>query len=92
MPKIPFLLTSLLLFMSYNVFCQNAPTKYVLVIHGGAGTIERRNMSPEREKQYMEALTKALQTGYDVLKQHGSALDAVEKTIHVLEDNPLFNA
>lgn len=66
--------------------------KYVMVIHGGAGTITRKNMSPEKEAAYVAALTKALQTGYDVLKSGKTSLDAVEATIHIMEDSPLFNA
>lgn len=63
-----------------------------MVIHGGAGTITRATMTPEVEKQIREKLAEALQTGYDVLKSGGTSLDAVEKTIRVLEDSPLFNA
>lgn len=66
--------------------------KYVMVIHGGAGTITRKNMSTEKEAAYVAALTKALQTGYDVLKSGKTSLDAVEATIHIMEDSPLFNA
>ena len=66
--------------------------KYVMVIHGGAGTITRKNMSAEKEAAYVAALTKALQTGYDVLKSGKTSLDAVEATIHIMEDSPLFNA
>jgi beta-aspartyl-peptidase (threonine type) len=66
--------------------------KYVMVIHGGAGTITRKNMSAEKEAAFIAALTKALQTGYDVLKSGKTSLDAVEATIHTMEDSPLFNA
>ncbi len=72
---------------------QNNKTKPIaLVIHGGAGTITRQNMTPEKEKAYKETLTKALQTGYDILKKGGTSLDAVEATVRVMEDSPLFNA
>ena len=64
----------------------------VLVIHGGAGTILRSSMSPEREKMYREGLEEALKKGYAVLSAGGSSLDAVETVVKVLEDNPLFNA
>ncbi|MFT2008935.1 isoaspartyl peptidase/L-asparaginase family protein [Pontibacter sp. 13R65] len=67
-------------------------SKITLVIHGGAGTITRANMTPEKEKAYKEALNLALQTGYDILKKGGSSLDAVEATVRVMEDSPLFNA
>jgi L-asparaginase / beta-aspartyl-peptidase len=70
----------------------NKNNKIALVIHGGAGTITRQNMTPEKEKAYKETLTIALQTGYDILKKGGTSLDAVEATIRVMEDSPLFNA
>lgn len=63
-----------------------------LVIHGGAGTITRQNMTPEKEKAYREVLNQALQTGYGVLKKGGTSMDAVEATIRIMEDSPLFNA
>lgn len=67
-------------------------TKYVLVIHGGAGTINKDSMTPEKEKAYREALTNALQSGYDAINEGKPALDAVQVTVNVLEDTPLFNA
>jgi len=66
--------------------------KFVLVIHGGAGTILKSQMTPEKEKAYQQGLNDALQKGYEVLSKGGTALDAVEATIEVMEDNPLFNA
>ena len=66
--------------------------KYVLVIHGGAGTILKENMSPEKERQYRDALTKALQKGYEKLQQGYSSLDAVQAAIITMEDSTLFNA
>lgn len=71
---------------------QKLSDKYVLVIHGGAGTIVKSQMSPERENAYKAALDKALQTGNDILKSGGTALDAVEATVRSMEDDPLFNA
>ncbi len=67
-------------------------TKYGIAIHGGAGTILRSSMSPEREQQYTDALREALHAGYDILNQGGSAIDAVETAVRHLEDCPLFNA
>ncbi|MCA1734157.1 MAG: isoaspartyl peptidase/L-asparaginase [Acidobacteria bacterium] len=64
----------------------------VLVIHGGAGTILRENMSPEMELQYREKLAEALRAGHAILASGGTSLDAVETAIHVMEDSPLFNA
>jgi len=66
--------------------------RYVLVIHGGAGTILKSQMTATREKAYLDALDRALQTGNDILKKGGSALDAVEATVRVMENDPLFNA
>ena len=63
-----------------------------IVIHGGAGTLLRKNMTPEKEAAYREKLTEAIQVGYEILKNGGSSQEAVEKTIHVMEDSPLFNA
>jgi len=65
---------------------------YGLVIHGGAGVIQRHAMPPELEARYRAALTQARDAGYAVLAPGGSALDAVVATITLLEDNPLFNA
>jgi beta-aspartyl-peptidase (threonine type) len=65
---------------------------YALVIHGGAGTILKKNMTPEKEKAYTAGLKQALEAGYAQIKAGKSSLDAVEAAIHVLEDNPLFNA
>ncbi|WP_198315798.1 isoaspartyl peptidase/L-asparaginase family protein [Chitinophaga tropicalis] len=66
--------------------------KYVLVVHGGAGTILKKNMSPEQEAAYKAGLQEALSTGYKLIQAGKSSLDAVEATVRVLEDNPLFNA
>ncbi len=66
--------------------------RYVLVVHGGAGTISKNLMTPEREKKYHEALDNALRVGAAILERGGSSLDAVEASVRVLEDNPLFNA
>lgn len=66
--------------------------KIAIVIHGGAGTILKKNMIPEKEAAYKAQLHLALETGYAILKNGGSSIDAVEKTIHILENSPLFNA
>ncbi|GAB7086841.1 isoaspartyl peptidase/L-asparaginase family protein [Marinifilum fragile] len=95
MKNLNLLLSSLLLLLI--VSCNNSNQKpekleYALCIHGGAGTILKKNMSPEKEKEYFDKLDEALTVGDSVLKNGGSALDAVELTIHVLENSPLFNA
>jgi len=66
--------------------------KYALVIHGGAGTIERSSMDSATEKAYTDALNFALDTGEKILKEGGKSIDAVEAVIKTMEDNPLFNA
>src|SRR5688500_1079989 len=63
-----------------------------LVIHGGAGTITRENMTPEREQLYHQKLKEALDTGYALLEKGGKSVDAVVAAIGLLEDSPLFNA
>jgi hypothetical protein len=65
---------------------------FVVVIHGGAGTILRSSMTPEMEKAYIDTLTIALRTGYQILSRGGTSLDAVEAVIRVMENCPLFNA
>ncbi|MBN8786973.1 MAG: isoaspartyl peptidase/L-asparaginase [Terrimonas sp.] len=64
----------------------------VLVVHGGAGTILKSQMTQELEKEYTDGLAEALKKGYGILERGGSSLDAVEAAIKVLENNPLFNA
>ncbi|MFY7670642.1 isoaspartyl peptidase/L-asparaginase family protein [Tenacibaculum sp. MEBiC06402] len=66
--------------------------EFALVIHGGAGTILKKNMTPEKEKAYKEKLEEAIKVGYNILKNGGKSIDAVEQTIHILENSPLFNA
>lgn len=65
---------------------------FAIAIHGGAGTIIKANMTAELENEYRATLQKAITIGHDVLKNGGSSLEAVQKTIIVLEDSPLFNA
>jgi len=65
---------------------------WAIVIHGGAGPMTKINLDTSLERQYREALTVALHTGKKILEDGGTALDAVEMTIRVMEDNPLFNA
>ena len=65
---------------------------FSLVIHGGAGTILKSDMTPELEKAYSIGLDEALNAGFDVLEKGGTATDAIIASIKVLEDNILFNA
>ncbi len=66
--------------------------EFSIIIHGGAGTILKKNMTPEKEAAYKAKLEEAIRVGFEILKQGGSSLDAVQKTINVMEDSPLFNA
>ena len=70
----------------------SAQKKYVLVIHGGAGTITPAMMTAEKEKAYRAILTEALKAGYAVISKGNSSVDAVAASIVILEDSPLFNA
>lgn len=71
-------------------FVANAKTMFVM--HGGAGTITRQNMTPEAEAAIRAKMEEALKTGHAVLARGGSGVDAVEASIRILEDSPLFNA
>ena len=66
--------------------------QFMLVVHGGAGTIRRQDMTPAQDSAYRATLTQAIRAGYDVLRGGGASLDAVTAVITVLEDSPLFNA
>ena len=85
-----FILSILLLF----AIEQHAQTtgKYALVLHGGAGVMSAQSMTPELQSEYTRALDQALRVGDSVLAAGGTAMDAVVKTIMVMEDSPLFNA
>jgi len=85
-------LTVVLFFFWLQSPAQTGNRDVVLVIHGGAGTILKSQMSPEKEKAYTAALNRALDKGYAILEKGGSALDAVEQAVRVLEDDSLFNA
>ncbi len=63
-----------------------------LVVHGGAGVIERAKITPEKDREIRAALERSLEAGSRVLEAGGSALDAVEASVRVLEDDPNFNA
>lgn len=81
-----------LTFVFIIVLTAQSTGKYVLVIHGGAGTILKSSMTPEKERLYKQGLQNALYAGNMVLKNGGTALDAVEAAVKVLEDDSLFNA
>lgn len=66
--------------------------KFVLAIHGGAGTILKKNMTAEKEDAYHDALREALEAGEDILNKKGTAIEAAAVAVSVMEDSPLFNA
>jgi len=71
---------------------QQGGRHWALVVHGGAGVIEKSQLGPDGDKAYRAGLDKAIHAGAAVLDKGGSALDAVEATLHVLEEDPHFNA
>ena len=106
--KTKIILLSALIFLCFSTFSCNYSKKsndkqttdktaahkqeWAIVIHGGAGVISRANMTPAKDKEFRTALEEAMNVGQRILREGGSALDAVEKTINMMEDNPLFNA
>lgn len=98
MKKSILLLVSLLL-----IACHDSPKlskekdnvktpKFGIVIHGGAGVIKKENMTDSLQKAYEEKLQEAIDVGHKILSKGGSALEAVQKTINVMENSPLFNS
>jgi beta-aspartyl-peptidase (threonine type) len=65
---------------------------FSIAIHGGAGTLLKGQMTSDKEAAYTSGLQAALDAGYDVLQNGGSAIDAVTASVVLLENNPLFNA
>lgn len=100
MKNIPCIVLALLLAACNNPVNQTENTngtpkqvnEFAIVIHGGAGTIKKENMTPALEAAYSEKLTEAIKAGHEILKNGGNAMDAVEATIRIMEDSPLFNA
>lgn len=78
------------IFLISNMFY--AQKKYVMVIHGGAGTLTKENLSLDKENEYKQKLTEALKAGYTEINNGKSSVDAVQAAIVILEDSPLFNA
>ena len=66
--------------------------EFAIIIHGGAGTILKKNMSDEKEAAYKAKLEEAIKVGHTILKNGGTSAEAVMKTIQVMEESPLFNA
>ena len=72
--------------------CSKNNNHFAIVVHGGAGTILKKNMSDEMELAYKLKLEEAINAGYNILEKNGSSKDAVEETIKILENSELFNA
>ncbi len=72
--------------------CNNSNKEIAIVVHGGAGTILKKNMTKQMEEEYRSKLKEAIHAGYIILENNGSSLDAVEATIKILENSDLFNA
>lgn len=68
------------------------PPPMGIIIHGGAGVIERGSLTPEKEAAYKAKLEEALLAGWKILQDGGTSLDAVQSAIVIMEDSPLFNA
>ena len=66
--------------------------KFTLVIHGGAGTILKEDMTPQLEQAYLQGLQAALDAGFAVMEEGGSAVNSIKAALVILEDNMLFNA
>lgn len=63
-----------------------------IAIHGGAGTLLRNSLTPEKEAAYKSTLQEALDSAYGLLEKGSTSIEAVEKAVSILEDSPLFNA
>ncbi len=87
-----FVFTAMLVATSFGALAQQPTHHWAIVLHGGAGVIERSALGPEGTTAYRAGLQHAIEAGSAVLDKGGSALDAVEAAIKVLEDDPLFNA
>ena len=86
------IIISLIILFIYSCQSSDSEKNIAIVIHGGAGTILKENMTPELESAYLNKLEEAVKTGYDILNNGGSSQSAVEETIKIMEDSPLFNA
>lgn len=86
------LVVAFLLCQINYVLSQNSAGPITLVVHGGAGTLKKKNMTNEQEKAYKDKIAEAIDIGYTILENGGTALVAVIHTIVILENSPLFNA
>ena len=83
---------SLLMLLCFFYSCNSNKVDFAIVVHGGAGTILKKNKSEEMELAYKLKLEEAINAGYNILEKNGSSKDAVEQTIKILENSELFNA
>ena len=83
---------SLLILLCFFYSCNSNKVDFAIVVHGGAGTILKKNVSDEMELAYKLKLEEAINAGYNILEKNGSSKDAVEETIKILENSELFNA
>jgi len=70
----------------------NQSENFGIVIHGGAGTMSRKKMTKEMDLIYRKKLEEVIRAGHSILKNGGTSQEAVEKSINLMEDSPLFNA
>ena len=85
----------LIIILGFLISCSENKNQNVdisIVIHGGAGTMDREKMSVEKEIEYKKVLEEALNKGYEILENNGTSEKAVIEAIKVMEDSPLFNA
>jgi beta-aspartyl-peptidase (threonine type) len=100
MKKLFFLLSFFTIYLGCNTTTNNnikneehtIKNEFAILIHGGAGTILKKNMTPEKEAAYLSKLEEAIKVGHAILKSGGTSQTAVMKTIQVMEESPLFNA
>lgn len=97
--RLPFLVLATLSVLSMTACAESAPTATAtkaapatIVIHGGAGALAPGRYTPEQEAEFRASLAEALNAGYAVLDEGGSALDAIQAAIVIMEDAPHFNA
>jgi beta-aspartyl-peptidase (threonine type) len=79
-------------FAQHGKVIATGKSKFALVIHGGAGTITKENMTPAKEKAYTESLQRVMTIGYNMLIRGKSAVDVAETLVMIMEDDSLFNA
>lgn len=77
---------------SPQIMPDTAHSRWTLAIHGGAGSMTRDLLTVEEDAGARAGLSAALDAGEAILRTGGSAIDAVEAAVRVLEDDPHFNA